>query len=65
MKIPKFEFTGKVAIAIVIIIFAVVFFVAHYLSGNQEFQTVLKVPMRDMTIGQGMAFLMFAWFLFK
>ena len=65
MKIAGFELTGIVALSVVVGITALAMFFAYSAGNDKELRDLLDKPARDMTVGQVVCLIMFAWAIFK
>lgn len=65
MKVAEFKISGLMTVAIVVGMVAATFAITSQVTGDVEFRAMLDKPLRDMTIGQAIGFLVFAWVLFK
>lgn len=65
MKLAELKITGLAAVAVVVVILVVAVAITSQDTGNVEFRVMLDKPMRDITIGHAVGFLVLAWILFK
>ena len=65
MKIAGFELTGIAALSVVVGIVALAVFFEYSAAGDKELRDLLDKPARDMTVGQVVCLIVFAWALFK